>query len=340
MFDSGYLARGLVLIQSLRDVGDESDIWVLCLDHECHSYLERLGPRGVNLIAVDDLVATSSGLEDARTDRSRAEFFFTCTPSLVRRVIASSKRYDWVVYLDADMRFFKPPGDAFDEMGDGDVGIVPHRFPSKLASLEQYGKYNVAWVMFRNSPTGRDCAEWWSERCIEWCFDRPSEGRYADQGYLDAFPARFPSTVVLQNSGLNVAPWNLGRHEISSSQNGLLVDGDFQLVFFHFHGLRRRGDWIYPSLGTYHVRLTPLVRDEIYAPYIAALGAAEAGALQINAGHPIHAADAPAARNQWSLRSTAYRARRRFVQARERMSGSAFRIAPSVDDAAEDRRYG
>jgi hypothetical protein len=339
MFDSGYLARGLALIHSLREVRVDDDIWVLCLDEATKSYLSGLELRGVHLLSLSELTAMTPGLEDAKADRSRVEFFFTCTPALVCSVMQHDPNADWVIYLDADMYFFDSPRRAFDEMGDGDIGIVAHRFPDRLKHLEKYGVFNVAWVMFRATDAGRACAEWWRDRCLEWCYDHPDSGRYADQGYLDQFPTRFPTTVVLDDPGINLAPWNLGRHTVTTTPHDIRVDG-VPLTFFHYHGLRKKGDWIYPNLATYKTRLTTDVRDRIYHPYISALNAIEQGALAINFGNPLPTSPPQAvSRNQRNLRSIAYRCRRRIGQIRERQAGGAFRISDVDHDSMTSRRY-
>jgi hypothetical protein len=339
MFDSGYLARGLALIHSLRELHIEDAIWVLCLDSATRSYLGGLQLPGVHLLSREDLAAATPGLETAETNRSRVEFFFTCTPALVCHVMTMSPDVDWVIYLDADMYFFGSPKRVFEEVGAGDIGIVPHRFPDHLKSLEQYGVFNVAWVMFRTSGPGIACAEWWRDRCLEWCYDHPDNGRYADQGYLDQFPARFPTTVVITDPAVNVAPWNLGRHAIGADSHMTYVDGK-ELIFFHFHGLRQKGEWIYPNVATYKTSLTPVVRDHIYLPYIAALNGIERGAASINFGRPLPAPQPQSvSRNQRNLRSAAYRARRRFLQLRERRAGGAFRIGDVDDEGAKSRRY-
>jgi hypothetical protein len=340
MFDLGYLSRGLALIHSLRIHGVDDDIWVLCLDDETEAFLQRISLKGVHTATRRDLEGATSGLLEAYSNRSLTEYFFTCTPALVRFVLGAAEHYTWVTYLDSDMYFFINPSSAYAEIGTGDVGIVPHRFPEGLKSLEQYGTFNVAWVMFRNNPAGIACAEWWRDQCLDWCCDHPDNGRYADQGYLDQFPARFPSTVILKDPGINVAPWNLGRHLVTEEDGHLKADGS-NLMFFHFHGLRKRGEWIYPNLATYKTRLTPTVRDNVYLPYIITLNSIERGTFATNFGTPLPGPKPQAAtRNQRNLRSAAYRARRRLVQARERRSGSAFRIDEITDEGIKSRNYG
>ena len=341
MFDSGYLARGLALVSSMRANGILDSIWILCLDEVTRTYLERLALPKVHLLSTEDLEAAVPGLVKARDERTRAEYFFTCTPALVATVLTGSEKYDWVTYLDADMYFYDNPGRVFETLAGFDVAIVPHRFPDNISSLSKYGTYNVAWVMFKSTRAGIDCAEWWRAQCLEWCFDRPEEGRYADQGYLDEFASRFPTTAVISDAGINVAPWNLGRHTITwqESEGTVYVDGQ-TLIFFHFHGLRRRGDWYYPSLATYKTHLDAVVRDRVYAPYLSMLLAIEGGSATVNVAQPIpQLTGGTASRNQKSLRSTAYRGRRRLVNAVERITGNAFRMTDLEDDPTRVRRY-
>jgi hypothetical protein len=339
MFDSGYLARGLALIHSLRSEGVDDAIWVLCLDDTVKAFLTDLALRGVHMLTIAELEQGTVGLSTARENRSRVEFFFTCTPALVCAVMTRSPDCQWAIYLDSDMYFYAPPTRVFSEIGSGDVGIVPHRFPDQLKALEQYGTFNVAWVMFRTNDRGRSCAEWWRDRCLEWCYDRLDNGRYADQGYLNEFPKRFPTTVVISDPGVNVAPWNLGRHSVTNADGIVFIDGQ-QLVFFHFHGLRQKGEWIYPNVATYKAKLTTEVRDRIYLPYIAALNGIERGTASVNFGRPLPAPQPQAvSRNQRSFRSAAYRARRRFLQFRERRAGGAFRIGDVDDEGVMSRRY-
>jgi hypothetical protein len=339
MFDAGYLGRGIALLHSLRSHGVDNDVWVLALDDETRRYLELIALANVRVVSVNQLEEATQGLSSIRDNRTQVERYFTCTPALVRHVLAQVVRDSWVVYLDADMWFYRSPNYVFDQVGDADVGIVEHRFPERLSSLRQYGTFNVAWVMVRSSPGGHECANWWTEQCLQWCFDRVEDGKYADQGYLDRFPELFRGTIILDDPGLNVAPWNLRRHQITSQNSELLVDGT-PLTFFHFHGLRRRGDWFYPNLATYRTRMSKVVRDDIYVPYTSALLAAESGSLDANLGFPIPRSTAPpATRNRRSLRSAAHRARRRFAQIAERVNSTAIRITEDRADETPNRAY-
>jgi hypothetical protein len=115
------------------------------------------------------------------------------------------------------------------------------------------------------------CLGWWRERCLEWCYDRVEQGRFADQKYLDDWPRRFQGTVVLGHKGANVAPWNLATYAIRGSGQGIWVDED-PLIFFHFHGVKQISRWLYDlRLTRYNVKPSKVVLGSIYAPYLRAL---------------------------------------------------------------------
>src|SRR5207244_8164736 len=82
----------------------------------------------------------------------------------------------------------------------------------------------VGWVSFRRDAHALACLHWWRERCLEWCYDRYEDGRFADQKYLDDWPSRFQRVAVLQHKGANLAPWNLANYTIRANGDRVLVD--------------------------------------------------------------------------------------------------------------------
>jgi glycosyltransferase involved in cell wall biosynthesis len=268
-FDHRYLARGLAMIRSLRKWHSSATVWVLCLSEECHRVLSELREPGVNLLRVADLELEYPALAEARTNRSLIEFYFTCTPSLVRYVLDKVAEGAVVTYVDGDLYFFSDPQPLFDELRGKSVSIIPHRFPRQLKHLEKYGLYNVGWMSFRNDASGQAVVRWWQDRCNEWCYDVLDGDRFADQKYLDRIATDFDGVVALTHRGANVAPWNLRSHKVSRAGVFILVDKVWPLIFFHFHGLRRIGRRIYiPSHFRYKAPFGWLIRTALYRPYI------------------------------------------------------------------------
>ena len=174
--------------------------------------------------------------------------------------------------MDADLFFFADPQPILDEVGDDSIGLIEHRFPENLADLEKYGRFNVGWMTFRNDPIAVSCLQIWREQCIEWCYDRLESGRFAEQKYLDEWPARFPRTRIIQHRGANVAPWNLERFEISL--HGQEVRVEVSRCCSTTPTVSSRGARVGHACsiwGSTGVEETPLLLGSIFEPYEEAL---------------------------------------------------------------------
>lgn len=271
-FDSGYLSRGLVMIESLRANGDDSPVWVMALDDEVPSRIAELGIRGVRVMRLEDLEHSYPRLLTVKDQRSRMEYVFTTTALLIPYVMDHSPPGTSVAYLDADLRFFSAPQQIWETLGRGSIGIFPHRFaPSVERSHAKYGTYNAGVIAFRDDAHGRACLDWWADRCIEWCSDFPgSEGKYANQGYLDGFADRFEGVKSMSPAGLNAAPWNTGTSKWTVRSDRVFAD-EGPLVFFHFHGVQRVGGWWVTSQLRYCSPMSRVLRERVYRPYVGAL---------------------------------------------------------------------
>lgn len=267
-FDSNYLLAGLALYRSLERHVGAFRMWVLCLDDSVYEILRKLALPCMAPIPLSELESGDKALLQAKSDRNRVEYYFTCTPSLIIHILSDCPEVDMISYVDADLFFFSNPVPLCDEFRAGSILIVGHRFPEHLRKLEVYGTYNVGLLCFRRDEAALECLHWWRERCLEWCYDRVEDGRFADQKYLDDWPTRFRGVVVLQHKGAGLAPWNLANYRLEAGNGQLTVDSQ-PLVFFHFHGLRRIDRWLYdPGLLRFGVHVTTWIKQQLYSPYV------------------------------------------------------------------------
>lgn len=267
-FDSNYLIKGLTLYRSLIRYAMPFRLWILCFDDLAYEVLQKLALPEVVPIPLRGFEEGDKELLQAKDNRSRIEYYFTCTPSLPLYILRNHPEVDVISYLDADLFFFSDPSPIYEELGDGSVLIIGHRFPPRLRHLEVYGIYNVGLLSFRRDDVGLECLHWWRSRCLEWCYDRAEGGRFADQKYLDDWPTRFPGVVVLQHKGAGLAPWNVENYSLSLQDGQVLVDAQ-PLLFFHFHGLKQIRRWLYdPNLARYGVHADYVLKQHIYTPYI------------------------------------------------------------------------
>lgn len=289
-FDHNYLSRGLALYHSLQRHAPGSQLWVLCLSESCHRTLTALDLPGILAVRLADFEAADPDVAATRSTRNLLEYYFTCSPAWMLYVLRNEPDAEWVTYLDGDLFFFGSPEPIYGELRDAAVAIIPHRYPARIARLRKFGVYNVGWVGVRNDPDGIAVIGWWRAKCIEWCRDYVDGDRFADQGYLNAFPGLSSRVKVIDNIGANLAPWNVGNYQIEFRDDRVMVDAESPLIFFHFQGLKKGwGCFIFNSHRQYRAPFSGNMRRHVYKPYIDELLAAERAVgpvLQVSGASP------------------------------------------------------
>jgi len=292
-FDVNYLTRGLALYTSLKAFHDIR-LWVLCMDPATHAHLTKLALPGIEPIALDELEKDHPKLLEAKANRSAIEYYFTCTAALPLYVFAHHPDVALITYVDADLYFFSSAQPLFDEIGQHSIAIFAHRFPPQLAGRSIFGIYNVGWLSFRRDEQGLACLRRWHQQCLDWCYDRLEDGRYADQKYLDDWPSRYDNLVVFSHKGGNLASWNLLNYALRFEGGRIVVDSD-PLIFFHFHGFKQLTKRLFDSgISEGEVVLSPELRRFLIAPYVEALQAAQAQLARVGI-----TVSAPSIRRRW-----------------------------------------
>ena len=255
--DKNYLDKGLALYRSLVRHCLPFRLWVVCMDKDAHRILTEMQLPEITPLWLSKIELADIPLLYSKSTRSQIEYYFTSTPSLLRYILKKNPEIDILTYLDADLYFFDGIEPVYTELNNNSILITGHRFPGSQKHLELYGIYNVGLLAFRNDATGMSCLNWWRHKCLDWCYDRAEDGKYADQKYLDDWPTRFTGVVVVQNPGIGVAPWNLADY------NGQPV------IMYHFSGLKQvsPGRWD-TGLAGYKTRVSPAVKEQVYYPYL------------------------------------------------------------------------
>jgi len=328
-FDHRYLAKALTLHRSLERHASPFRLFVLALDEECASALDELQLDDVVVTRLAELERADAELLAVKNTRSTAEYYFTSTPAWMRYVLGRWPDIGLLTYLDADLAFFSDPQPLYGELDGSSIGIVPHRFPEALRHLERYGRYNVSWVSIRRDESGLGCLDWWRERCLEWCYDREEEGKFADQKYLDDWPERFSSVHVVRHPGADLAPWNVASHDLTAGEDAPLVDGQ-PLIFLHAHRFDLvEGESYEAHLDDYGVELTAALDDLVFGPYARQLAAAGRDLAACGAGVAGAAADEGTIRTSSliALRDSVRSSRGEAEAARNELADAESRIA-------------
>jgi len=221
-------------------------------------------------IGLPELEAAVAVLSPLKYERSQVEYYFTCGPAFIYYVMEQYQEIDILTYLDADLYFFSNPQPLFDLFKGHSIGAVPHILSQHHEKVPHanYGKYNVGWLIFRRDVDGLACLKWWQDRCIEWCYERLEDGKYADQLYLERWPELFNGFYAFDYHGANVGAWNVGDYQLSIRNNKVFVDDD-PLIFYHFHGFRKISNNIYNSNMALTLKSpSSILKHNVFTEYI------------------------------------------------------------------------
>lgn len=268
-FDKNYLSRGLVLYESLRKHCIDFELYILCLDEFTHEYFKKSNDSfpSVKTLSINELEDYDTDLKECKKTRNKIEYYFTLSPCLPLYLL---KKYQLphICSLDADIMFFSSPEKIFSYLEMYSVLITPHNYSTGLKHKEIYGNYNVSFQIFKNDENGLECLEGWRKQCIDWCYDKLEDNKYADQKYLDNWTSEYKGVYPIDILGSGVAPWNLNRHKIKSI-NGSLYLNNSKLIFYHFHDLRIIDEQlILHGLDNYLVKMDNTIINSLYKPYI------------------------------------------------------------------------
>ena len=256
------------MLRSLFENCPGAHVHVLCMDDQTRHIITALGFPAVVCLSLADI--EDAALLEAKKDRSVAEYCWTLSPVLPSHVMANNPQILMVTYIDADLLFYSPLQPLFDEIGDASIAIIEHRFTPRLQHLEANGRFCVEWVSFRRTEEGMACLARWREQCIEWCYYRVEADRMGDQKYLDAWPARYPSTHILLHAGAGIAPWNYAQYQFGLQADGVPAVDGAPLIFYHFHQFQLLDNGGFDRLSTFYTNdcAEPNV---VYAAYESAL---------------------------------------------------------------------
>ena len=266
LFDSNYLSRGLALYESLCKYSNGFHIFIFTFDDISNKIVKSLELKYATVIGLEEF--EDNELLAIKPSRSRLEYFWTCTPSIIKFVL-DNYNVNSCTYLDADIYFWDSPDSLIEEMKNSSVLITKHHYTRNLDNSKKSGIYCVQFMTFRNDKEGRLVLGWWQEACNKWCYDRFEDGKFGDQKYLDDWPQRFRGIHILSNLGGGIAPWNIQQYELFRQGEKLFgknldTGEDVKIVFYHFHNLQFYAGKV--DLGGY--RISKEAKSLIYLPYI------------------------------------------------------------------------
>ncbi|MBQ7866768.1 MAG: glycosyl transferase [Clostridia bacterium] len=275
LFDSNYLDKGLALYRSMERVMDDFKLYILAMDDLCQTILEKKALSNVVVVSREDF--EDDELKKIKAERSRAEYCWTCTASLLDYIFETYHE-EYCTYIDSDLYFYMSPQMLLEEMKDAgcSVQIVEHRFGKGRRAKQQEessGKYCVQFNTFKNDAKGRQVLKIWKNQCRERC--SMDDGAMGDQKYLVTWTSEYDCVHELQNHGGGVAPWNVGRYRLMNEKNGQIriwcrdTKQVYPLVFYHFHNLEYFDeDTVNINVYRRHLRVDEMLVQKTYYPYL------------------------------------------------------------------------
>lgn len=243
MTTANYITKALVMYDSLiNECKSDFNLFYFTFDELTYDYLIKINYKNIIPIPLHDLENFYPELRNTISTRSKAEYFFTCTPHIIDYVI---KNYEvsHVIYVDADLYFYQDPTIILNELKGNSVLITEHWRFNPTKKDHESGIYCVQFIPFVNDKVGNEVITWWKDKCIEWCYLKAENGKWADQGYLNDWPEIFENVVVMENRGGGIARWNLEAYSFYVEENRIkafnkVINNNIDLLFYHFEGLK------------------------------------------------------------------------------------------------------
>lgn len=270
LFDSFYLSRGLALYESLLDHSSAFTLYIFPFDEIAEKILLSLNLKNVIIVPLHDF--ETSELLEVKKERSKAEYCWTCTPSVISYVLNNLKAAN-CTYIDADLFFYSNPDVLISELSETgkSVLITEHRYSllPRIYEEKRSGRFCVQFMTFLNKKDSLAILETWRLQCIEWCFARHEDGKFGDQKYLDVWPQKYENVHILVNEGGGVAPWNIQKYRFG--KGGKSICGffrsngkQFDVVFYHFQYVKFLRNATF-DIGWYNINSS--IKELFYKPY-------------------------------------------------------------------------
>jgi hypothetical protein len=128
----------------------------------------------------------------------------------------------------------------FDELNHANILLTPHHYPRDPEKNQNWfeanfkvGLYNAGFIAA--NQVGKEVLQWWAKSCLYRCEKNAWRGLFDDQKYLDLFPIIERKTKILDHLGCNAAEWNAEICYKSETNQGILINETYPLIFYHFN---------------------------------------------------------------------------------------------------------
>ena len=238
---NNYLAQAKILGDSLKNFNPDYH-FIIGLTDELHPDIDYSFFKNMSVVPVAEIGINNF---DSLWKKYNIIEFNTCVKASFFKYLFNTYPNEQVVcFLDPDIAVFHSLAILETELIQNNILLTPHIYtpipldgnkPTENLFLN-YGIYNLGFIAIsRNCFNDGKFLDWWEERTLTIGFDRPREGIFVDQLWINLVPLFFEKVKILSYYGFNVGPWNLHERTVEETDTGALTMNDgHPLYFFHF----------------------------------------------------------------------------------------------------------
>lgn len=240
---SNYLAGAKVLGESVKRHCPDVD-FVIGLVDRLPKELDPSYCAPFEIIPVESL-----GLESFEEMSRKYKIVELCTavkPWYFELLYARDPHTDVVIYLDPDILVYRSLAPLVHTLSRANIVITPHSCTYDDSSTNIFyekamlrkGIYNLGFIATRRSAETAKFLRWWQVRLRDHCYWRPDDGMFFDQLWVALAPVYFEGVYVEKDPGYNMSFWNVFERRLTVREGTRIVNGNHDLVFFHFSGFK------------------------------------------------------------------------------------------------------
>jgi hypothetical protein len=163
-------------------------------------------------------------------------------PFYIEHLYRRDPSIDAVIYLDPDIVVYGSFNSLAEKLRTYSIIVTPHSCtfddtPTNIyyeTGMLSTGIYNLGFLATSRSDTTFAFLAWWQKRVREHCYYEPGSGVFVDQLWVTLAPLYFPGVYVEKNPGYNMCYWNHFERRLIRANGRYLVNGQHELVFYHF----------------------------------------------------------------------------------------------------------
>jgi len=165
----------------------------------------------------------------------------TAVKPYVLKYLLDTHQINKILYLDPDIMVMNSLDNLYRTLDTSDIILTPHldkdypddgHWPADHHIMLS-GIFNLGFIGIRRNENTDRFLQWWQHKLYDKCTTDFTTGYFVDQKFVEYAFVLFPNISVINDTGYNVAYWNLHSRAITYRDNQWMCN-DGKLYFYHF----------------------------------------------------------------------------------------------------------